>query len=100
MCQVYEGTAVGSPYAIVCCIAGTVCNGAMMSFSGKLLSEKLDVLRLAFYTAPVSLGVLLPIFYLQEVVDISSSAPPVTHAIMSLGSCACFASLLSRDGLG
>lgn len=39
----------------------------MMSFSGRLLSEKLDVLRLAFYTAPVSLGVLLPLFYLSEV---------------------------------
>ncbi|CAL8462578.1 g2111 [Coccomyxa elongata] len=66
MLSVYEGTAVGSPYAIFCCIAGTICNGAMMSFSGRLLSEKLDVLRLAFYTAPVSLGVLLPLFYLQE----------------------------------
>ncbi|KAK9906462.1 hypothetical protein WJX75_002209 [Coccomyxa subellipsoidea] len=66
MLSVYEGTAVGSPSAIVCCIAGTVCNGAMMSFSGRLLSEKLDVLRLAFYTAPVSLGVLLPLFYLSE----------------------------------
>lgn len=73
--QVYEGTAVGSPYAIFCCIAGTVCNGAMMSFSGRLLSEKLDVLRLAFYTAPVSLGVLLPLFYLSEVC-IYSPTPP------------------------
>jgi hypothetical protein len=43
----------------------------MMSFSGRLLSEKLDVLRLAFYTAPVSLGVLLPLFYLSEVRTLS-----------------------------
>ena len=33
----------------------------------QVLSEKLDVLRLAFYTAPVSCGVLLPVFFLREV---------------------------------
>ena len=33
----------------------------------QVLSEKLDVLRLAFYTAPVSCSVLLPVFYLREV---------------------------------
>ena len=36
----------------------------MMSSIGKLLSEKLDVLRLTFYTAPVTCIVLLP-FYLN-----------------------------------
>ena len=35
-----------------------------MSSIGKLLSEKLDVLRLTFYTAPVTCIVLLP-FYLN-----------------------------------
>ena len=33
----------------------------------QVLSEKLDVLRLAFYTAPVSCSVLLPVFFLREV---------------------------------
>ena len=34
----------------------------------QVLSEKIDVLRLAFYTAPVVLCILLPIFYIQEVI--------------------------------
>lgn len=49
------------------CIIGTVCNAAMMSTSGRSLSEKLDVLRLAFYTAPVSCLALFPFCYFHEV---------------------------------
>lgn len=37
------------------------------------MSEKLDVLRLAFYTAPVSCAILLPLFYIREVITMSSS---------------------------
>lgn len=48
------------------CIIGTVCNAAMMSTSGRSLSEKLDVLRLAFYTAPVSCLALFPFCYFHE----------------------------------
>ena len=33
----------------------------------QVLSEKLDVLRLAFYTAPISCSVLLPLFIVREV---------------------------------
>ena len=39
----------------------------MMSMSGKVLSEKLDVLRLTFYTSPISCLCLLPFYYLREV---------------------------------
>jgi hypothetical protein len=45
-------------------IAGTICNGLMMSTSGRLMSEKIDVLRLTFYTAPISCFILIP-FYVQ-----------------------------------
>ena len=31
-----QGTVSGKPYAIVFCLIGTVCNGAMMTFSGKV----------------------------------------------------------------
>lgn len=31
-----QGTITGKPYAIVFCLIGTVCNGAMMTFSGKV----------------------------------------------------------------
>lgn len=66
MLAVWQGTVTGKPYAILFCITGTLCNGAMMTFSGKLLSEKLDVVRLTFYTAPVSLTCLAPFFWTYE----------------------------------
>lgn len=67
MIAVWEGAIHGSPHGIMLCIVGTVCNAAMMSTSGRLLSEKLDVLRLAFYTAPVSCIALFPFCYVREV---------------------------------
>lgn len=39
----------------------------MMSMSGRVLSEKLDVLRLTFYTSPISCLCLLPFYYFREV---------------------------------
>lgn len=33
---VLQGTVTGKPYAIIFCLIGTVCNGAMMTFSGKV----------------------------------------------------------------
>ena len=50
-----------------------LCAAAMMSTAGRVLSEKMDVLQLAFYTAPVSSCVLMPFFWLLEV---RSSEPP------------------------
>ena len=67
MIAVWEGAINGSPHGIMLCVVGTVCNAAMMSTSGRLLSEKLDVLRLAFYTAPVSCIALFPFCYSREV---------------------------------
>lgn len=64
---VFEGSVMGSNAGILLCVCGTTCNAAMICTSGKLLSEKMDVLRLAFYTAPVSCAVLFPLFILREV---------------------------------
>lgn len=66
MLAVWQGTVTGKPYAIACCLAATFSNGAMMTFSGKVLSEKLDVVKLTFYTAPVSLLCLLPFTLIYE----------------------------------
>lgn len=66
MIAVWQGTVTGSPNAIAFSIAGTLCNGAMMTFSGKVLSEKLDVVRLTFYTAPISLICLAPFYLVME----------------------------------
>ena len=66
MIAVWQGTVAGKPYAIFFAIMGTICNGAMMTFSGKVLSEKLDVVRLTFYSAPVSLACLMPFLVWRE----------------------------------
>ena len=57
----------GSVPGLLLCCAGTVCNAAMMCTTGKIMSEKLDVLRLTFYIAPVSCALLLPLFCIREV---------------------------------
>lgn len=67
MVAVWEGSVSGSVTGLILCCAGTVCNAAMMSTAGKVMSEKVDVLRLTFYTAPVSCAVLLPLFLIREV---------------------------------
>ncbi|KAL0040726.1 hypothetical protein WJX79_003172 [Trebouxia sp. C0005] len=66
MVAVWEGSVSGSVTGLLLCCAGTVCNAAMMSTAGKVMSEKVDVLRLTFYTAPVSCAVLLPLFLIRE----------------------------------
>lgn len=47
--------------------AGVLCAAAMLSTAGLVLSEKLDVLQLTFYTAPVSFAMLLPFYITREV---------------------------------
>ena len=64
--SVWEGSITGSMTGISIALSSTLSGAAMLSFSGKILSEKLDVLRLTFYTAPVSVGVLVPFFLWQE----------------------------------
>ncbi|KAL0043848.1 hypothetical protein WJX82_006835 [Trebouxia sp. C0006] len=66
MLAVWEGSVSGSVTGLLLCCFGTVCNAAMMSTAGKVMSEKMDVLRLTFYTAPVSCAVLLPLFLARE----------------------------------
>lgn len=66
MIAVWQGSLAGQPWAIVVCIIGTISNGAMMTFSGKVLAEKLDVVRLTFYTAPVSCMCLMPFYWTFE----------------------------------
>ena len=45
MLAVWQGTITGKPYAIAFSIAATICNGAMMTFSGKLLRCGLVLVR-------------------------------------------------------
>ncbi|CAK0783113.1 hypothetical protein CVIRNUC_006308 [Coccomyxa viridis] len=63
---IWEGSLAGSPSGIGIALASTFCGAAMLNFSGKVLREKMDVLRLTFYTAPVSVGILVPFFLMTE----------------------------------
>ncbi len=45
----------------------------MMTMSGRMLSARVDALRLTFYTAPVCCLVLLPFYHWREVRQPSSS---------------------------
>ena len=45
-----------------------------MTTSGRVLSEKMDVFRLSFYTAPVSCIALLPFVYLREVRRVATTS--------------------------
>ncbi|CAL8467409.1 g6947 [Coccomyxa elongata] len=65
MVAVWEGAA-GSPKGIIICIAGMVSNALMMTTSGRVLSERMDCLRLTFYTAPVSCVCLVPFYLFKE----------------------------------
>ena len=67
MIAMWRNNAAGSPFAIGLCLIGTICNAGMMSMSGKVLSEKVDALQLAFYTAPVSFSAIMPVFLYREV---------------------------------
>ncbi|MEW5301979.1 MAG: hypothetical protein WDW38_008612 [Sanguina aurantia] len=64
---VWEGSSSKhSANGIVMCLLATISNGLMMCSIGRLMSEKLDVLRMTFYTAPVTIFVLLPFYFRME----------------------------------
>mmetsp|Transcript_27647 Transcript_27647/g.65652 ORF Transcript_27647/g.65652 Transcript_27647/m.65652 type:complete len:373 (-) Transcript_27647:81-1199(-) len=66
MMTVYEGSIHGSVFGVAVCLVGLMSNALMMTFSGKILSEKMDVFRLTFYTSPVSMVILLPFLWRTE----------------------------------
>ncbi|KAK9836954.1 hypothetical protein WJX81_002533 [Elliptochloris bilobata] len=86
--SVWEGSVSGSTVGIGLSLASVLCGAAMLSFSGRALSEELDVFRLTFYTAPVSVAVLLPVLLWQEV-------GPLTEYWSAQGTWALVAYLLS-----
>jgi drug/metabolite transporter (DMT)-like permease len=66
MIAVWQGRVDGKFHGVVFCALGTICSATTTIFSCKLLSEKLDVVRLTFYTAPISLVCLLPFVVRKE----------------------------------
>eukprot|EP00889_Picochlorum_renovo_P008949 jgi/Picre1/35979/NNA_003436.t1 len=70
MIAVWQGAIAGEPKGILLCITSTVCSAVMMTVTSKLLSENLDVVRLTFYSAPVSLLCLSPFMAWIELPDL------------------------------
>lgn len=66
VCTWRSGSA-GSAAAIITCLTGTVCNAAMMSFTGRVMTKNISALQLTYITAPVSLAVIAPLVYIHEV---------------------------------
>ena len=48
-------------------------NAACLSTSGKLLTEKIDVMRLTFYIAPITAFFILPLLLHVEVRRVASA---------------------------
>jgi drug/metabolite transporter (DMT)-like permease len=84
MVAVWQGSVTGEPRAIFVCILGTMCNAAMMTFTGKLMSEKLDVVRMTFYTAPISLVCLFPFFVWRELSQLASYYSENSHGVAAV----------------
>ena len=63
----WQGQASGTLSAVALCILSTLANAACLSFSGKLLTEKIDVMRLTFYISPITGVFTLPALLYIEV---------------------------------
>lgn len=66
VCAVLAEDVHAHAVGVAACIVSTVANGLMMSMSGALLQEKLDVWRLSFYQAPMVVTTLLPVYLHAE----------------------------------
>lgn len=67
MIAMWEGSITGNIQGIALCSVATFCNAAASCCTGRVMSEKVDVLRLTFYMAPVSCCILVPFYFREEV---------------------------------
>eukprot|EP00884_Botryococcus_braunii_P009675 jgi/Botrbrau1/18709/Bobra.0386s0035.1 len=72
---VWDNQANGTLTAINLCILSTLANAACLSTSGKLLTEKVDVLRLTFYISPICAAFILPFTLYFEVGRLLAAVP-------------------------
>ena len=67
MIAVWEGTATGSLFGTSICILATIFNAAMSCFTGKVMSDNINALRLTFYMGPPACCILAPLYLSLEV---------------------------------
>lgn len=63
------GTLAGSTRGILLCSVATLFQSLMLTFSGRVLSKKIDTFNLVFYQAPVALACLLPAALAMELLQ-------------------------------
>ena len=93
----YEGSSLdGSMQGIMLCLSSTLCGAGMLSFSGAALdrTEKMDPVRLNFYSAPVSIAVRPPLVTLALLTRPSLSCNSMWHC-----PCCCEACTVLRNAL-
>eukprot|EP00884_Botryococcus_braunii_P008773 jgi/Botrbrau1/17898/Bobra.0432s0003.1 len=78
----WDGSVQSSPRGVALCVAGTLAAAAMLNFSGRVLSEKVDVLRLTFYTSPLSIVLLLPFFAAFEAKPLVAYLAQEGHSVV------------------
>jgi drug/metabolite transporter (DMT)-like permease len=82
-------TVAGNPRGVVTCVAGALCSGFFLTFSGRILSRKMDAVQLNFLAAPVSLACLLPFVLARELADFrlfATANAAATAAVLCLTS--------------
>ena len=67
MTSIWEGTSTGNILGISLCTLATAANAAMSCFTGRVMSEKIDALRLTFYMGPPTFCILVPLYFWLEV---------------------------------
>jgi solute carrier family 35, member E4 len=64
-------------------VPGTITNGCLLSTTGKLMSEKVDAMRLTFYMSPLVVLLLTPFFFMAEATNMMQFIR--THDIRIVG---------------
>jgi solute carrier family 35, member E4 len=95
LCAVLAEDVHANSTGVTFCIVSTVANGLMMSMSGAVLHEKMDVWSLSFYQAPIVIVTLLPVFVYSEKARVTEYMvmQPNSYYVLSLVILTCVVAL-------
>lgn len=64
-----EASAAGNALGVTLCVISVLSGATQLNASGRVLSEKMDSVQLAFFSAPVTSLCLFPVFFVREYSD-------------------------------
>lgn len=64
-----EASAAGNAFGVILCVLSVLAGATQLNVSSKAMSEKLDSVQLAFFTAPITSVSLAPVFFIKEYSD-------------------------------